>query len=614
MLQIWLPLNGNLDNQGLLDCTVESNNITFADGIIGKAASYNADSSKRIFIKSPPEYQDNFSWCCWCYCKSTTSNVYQFILSQGRDYASKSLSLAVNASGKLIIFNANSQTNTTACDMIGKWTHLAVTVQNKQLFVYINGALSYQYTTSAFDYSESNDAFVVGKMAYGYTSATTYFPFNGSICDVRVYDHALSPKEVQLVGQGLILHYPLHSPYMEPVTNLYGNRYENGNASIQGGFAKSVKIDDDGLPYTNYTFTKQPATANNWYYLRYAAYPFTAGRTYTISMDVRVNGCENCGFTLRHARLANDYFGCRQVNVVTASLVGKGWLHYSLTQVIPATFTHNSETKTCAPLVELYTGNLAVPEGQTTVRSMDFDIRKVQVIEKDHDLPYTPESNPGSVCDCSGFCNHGTIAASTSPTWDASSIRYRGCYKFSANQFITVPQTAKIKNSITVSVWGYMETWTANQRLISCTEGGGWNIESNGGNISFPVYVSTIGYISAISNVAWTSLSKGWHNFAGTYDGINLKIFLDGKLVGTNTTGKTAPLDIGYNAGNTIFIGAEAGANASTPAGTYFNGKLSDVRIYCTALTEKEILELYSVSLTITNSGACMARGEFIEL
>lgn len=44
-------------------------------------------------------------------------------------------------------------------------------------------------------------------MSYNYTTTTNYFPFNGLVNDVRIYDECLSPKQVKELSKGLVAHY-----------------------------------------------------------------------------------------------------------------------------------------------------------------------------------------------------------------------------------------------------------------------------------------------------------------------------------------------------------------------------------------------------------------------
>ena len=55
------------------------------------------------------------------------------------------------------------------------------------------------------------------------TYAGGYFSFNGDISDVRIYSHALSPKEVHEIAKGLVLHYPMNDEYAESTTNIIGS-------------------------------------------------------------------------------------------------------------------------------------------------------------------------------------------------------------------------------------------------------------------------------------------------------------------------------------------------------------------------------------------------------
>ena len=74
------------------------------------------------------------------------------------------------------------------------------------------------------------------------------------------------------------------------------------------------------------------------------------------------------------------------------------------------------------------------------------------------------------------------------------------------------------------------------------------------------------------------------------------------------TTVVESPNNIAYNGANVIFLAAEAAGSATTPYGTpAFKGLMSDVRIYSTALSADDVLELYHTSAFIVNDGTVYA-------
>lgn len=150
-----------------------------------------------------------------------------------------------------------------------------------------------------------------------------------------------------------------------------------------------------------------------------------------------------------------------------------------------------------------------------------------------------------------------------------------------SSTYVAIGRSAMYTDSISVAVRASMDNWSefqsSNMRLVSCTESGGWNFEPSGEYVQFACYDSGVGYKSAKSGIKWSELSSGYHTFVGTFDGQYATIYIDGKPYGVSggfTSGK-----IGYHASNGIFIGAEAGTNATTPAGNYFKGTIDYVAI-----------------------------------
>lgn len=154
----------------------------------------------------------------------------------------------------------------------------------------------------------------------------------------------------------------------------------------------------------------------------------------------------------------------------------------------------------------------------------------------------------------------------------------------------------KFEDLITVNCWVYLNNWTTFTRAISCTDGGGWNFEkadSNGKSvIQFSAFNKGIGYL-VTDGVELSTISAGWHMLTGTFDGKNTRFYIDGVLrgiSGTFTSGK-----IGYNATNSIIVGAEAGSGENEIESwiPVLPGKIRNVAIYNSAFSGHYVEKLY---------------------
>ena len=151
------------------------------------------------------------------------------------------------------------------------------------------------------------------------------------------------------------------------------------------------------------------------------------------------------------------------------------------------------------------------------------------------------------------------------------------------DDYIALGRDQMYTDKITVSVLAYMDNWAeygANNdamRIISCTEGGGWNIESSNGNIQVAMYDSGVGYKHVTTTKPWSSLSSGWHDFTFSFDGRNARLFIDDAQIACSAVYSSGK--IGYYSNNVIFIGAEAGWTTTTPADGYFKGLIKSVVI-----------------------------------
>lgn len=84
-----------------------------------------------------------------------------------------------------------------------------------------------------------------------------------------------------------------------------------------------------------------------------------------------------------------------------------------------------------------------------------------------------------------------------------------------------------------------------------------------------------------------------------TYDRQQLKIYIDG-TIDTTTDSAYPNINIAYRSNTPLTIGAESQTLSSPIAGTYV-GNISDLRIYCTALSADDVLALYHMGAKIDN-------------
>lgn len=186
--------------------------------------------------------------------------------------------------------------------------------------------------------------------------------------------------------------------------------------------------------------------------------------------------------------------------------------------------------------------------------------------------------------------------ASAIPSTIAPSLGY---LSFSGNSRVVVPNSTSLNPSqITVEMRVNLNTLVSsgsNQFLIAKgTDGaqGSYYISQNGDQFQF--YIGANGVDQVYTQTTPLSLQTNrWYHVAGTYDGSNLKIYVDGVLKGT-TAATISP-------GNTLPL--TMGCQDRTGVNYYLNGSLDEVRIWSVARSASEIQSAMSQSLTGSEAG-----------
>ena len=584
-LLAWYPLIANGNNQGLdgVNLTLRGS-VPFTAGKLGNAAnSYHKAGGYKL--------ADKFSWTCWVKLTTTESTAQQFILSEGRDVGSIGVNLRCNQSG-LIFLTSTAGTINIGTVTKDTWHHVAITVNSDdKIRTYLDGAES--GTAIAFkelDYAQSDNVFVIGKMSYGYGGATTYFPFCGQVQDVRVYDHVLSKKEIKELSKGLVMHLPLDW---------------SGNTNIlpDNPVATNSTENNSELGRTVYV---RSTTATSESYI-------WSGRSDVVEQSTK--------YTFSAWYWVNDYVKSVELFWLSTNTTNKktGTAYDSVTNKASWTPTPNQwnyVTWTFTSKSDDYTGvirwdnNGSKTEGTAAI----LKVCNMKLEKGETATPFIPHKNDSVYAskgfgtkylqDCSGY--NRTVTAIGSNNTSCKSPRGLGGTTCGASSCINLGITPKIQYPLTFAFWfNTTDLEYNNNRLISCTEGGGWNIEGKDSGISWTVGTgaSSNTYKNCVSTKTRAQLIGAWHHIACTYDGLKGQMYIDGVLDKETTFYSTAT-PIYYHGSNAVFLCGESGSNASTPATTYaVLTSVCDFRMYATILSADDIKELYQIPVQIDKSG-----------
>ena len=214
-LKVWLPLDGDLHNQGLSNVTITNGGATVnASGNIGSCYGFNGSQYITIVSTDVQNIFQNtassFSMACWIYLNSDeTDRVIIF----GNYIANPFINweLGANCTQRLCAggtSNFTTKVNSTAVPK-EKWTHIAVTYDGNITNFYMNGLLTGTETgANTITTKTASSTFWLGS-----DSRSGATRLKGRLNDFRLYNTALSAKEISEIAKGLVLHYPLSDRY-----------------------------------------------------------------------------------------------------------------------------------------------------------------------------------------------------------------------------------------------------------------------------------------------------------------------------------------------------------------------------------------------------------------
>lgn len=589
LLGFW-PLNGNLK-----DLSGNGNDLTYVNnsgkltinnkGKIGKCYQRSvADDGTDLFrSKKKLLLNKDFTMCCWAYVTSAISTANSLITNHNH---------TLNAGAGITVTNLDGVDYRMACNagngtdriyntyhgtsnIKNKWCHLLLRFikSTNKLSLWVNGVKELEFIYPMYPTEEYFEVF---------SWSTTYsddlhYRAAALINDVRVYDHALSTKEIKELVKAKILHYKFELSN-ESTTNYFPHpltqEYYGGALRAKG----SYYMESNG----RITVYNQP--------------------TGSVLPGCRVD------LTTADCVTVSGYSNLARVDIY--------WAAYTSSNAIttPQTYTYADTDKNGYFETTIWMQNAGVaymhigigdPEGT------NYYLDKLMVEKKNHSTEFVSGSRKTDIIrDCSGFGNDAILDDTVCPQWYKDGRRGRGCYNFHNRPYIGAPKYQNIRtiNELYIPKQWTMACWIYG--MMDQEQGAentypiGWHhlalLGPSAGNMDdrFGIIYDT----SPTTYESWNSggydiYNESWHHVALTYDGNTglISLYLNGMIIDDNIINNIYNLE----SFKYFYIGAAWEINYGG-----HEGYIDDVRVYASALSETDIREIYKNIGSIDEKGS----------
>lgn len=171
---------------------------------------------------------------------------------------------------------------------------------------------------------------------------------------------------------------------------------------------------------------------------------------------------------------------------------------------------------------------------------------------------------------------------------------------------------------VTVSGW-MLTTWNNSEggALVSCAYGSGFVLHKTTTNtMRFGVFVESAN-VYLYAEVDISGLAAGAHHFVGSFDGYQVKVYIDGALAASvdftsdsRLSSYVFPVAIHYSYNNGLHFGNNASSlspNYAPTSGYGLNGEVGDCALWNRALTDAEVAGMYVVAAPVEINAPAMS-------
>lgn len=606
----WWPLNGDTNDYiGGKHGILAYNGTVSEIGKIGKCYSSNTTFSSNSNCPDGVaitqcnligEIGSEYSFACWIKVHGSQSRYEGTIISSGDWNVKNGWTFGISQSNKTIytpVHGADAQGGIEIEQPLSNnvWYHIATVYNNGKMTLYINGNEKGTIEGAAGIYTSSSAEMYIGRdQAHG-----GFFPFNGDINDVRIYDYALSLTEVKFLAQGLIAHYPLKASFLPNLLE-GAEKYTKEEPLVRHADITTGNLRDSYIYHDNITINiSRPG--------RYIFVLNSDGMPRNHDIDDVDNTIENRKYMICFRHKTSGVHPIWKDFQIAEDGRHYGFLDFEVGNYELRTnlYIYNQTGNYTVKLwdMQLFEYNQYIPVIFETVASS----------RKTRDIYTKMGLDKSFTQDVSGYKNHLTSIGSINAS-NASPAHLTSC-NFDGQNYLYSYCSTYGQNDLTISAWVYPHSnFTTSER--SCIVIGGAYltlvpVENNKAKIYTYFYgKSNPGYHGSNGTI---DIEK-WSHIVVTWDETQKKhyIYINGKCDTTieNCNGPsswTESSDLLWH--NRKYIGREVWWNSDGSITREFNGLISDVRIYTTAFSANDVADLYSIK----NINPTIAATELIE-
>jgi len=615
-----------------------ASNVTYGAGVFGQAGVFNGSRIEANNVTGFPSGNAARSVSVWV--KMASAPITGAIVMWGTGASNQAFVLYPNYT-ELAIATYGAPVPTGYNFTLNQWTHIVVTHDGTTTKIYADNVLVYSF---AYTYNTATNSFVIGNVAWGEE------PFHGSIDQVRVFNTALNPLEVESLYRERTVICGGQADTLDILgdNSCIATYQLNGNANDLSGNYSATPINlsygvgkfdlagifDSSTNYALLPFNLQSTPFSISFWAKDnsgSAYNIANGSGSTQNGWMVTAGVGSYTFRLNQG--STNYFILNTVNVVdqtqwhhvlvtwdntTNANGAKIYINGSLdnqatsTGTSNFTFTNSDITIFKEPSRNAWYGNggkldqirffnKALSAGEVTTLYNETACDALACGGTTNTLDILSDGScvaayplDGSPLDLSGN-HHGTIVGQLSFPPNG---KFDQGISPTETSYITVPPSIYNGNSGTsISLWfksnGVNYTtpfWAVGPG--PAFEAGGWQIRTglNGTGLVFTFSSPSSGDIIGV-DISTTNLNNGeWHHVVGSWDGTTSSggatFYLNNTLVKTSASSGNLS---SYTFVNNNYIGVDR----QSP-GRACTGGVDQVRIFNKALSAGEVTTLYN--------------------